>query len=109
LLRTLYDVESKNPSHLATELGMTKGAITKIVDRLADRKLVLRRADPHDRRAQSVSLTAAGASLVPELAELADQNDKEHFGSLSASDRKNFFRLLRQLVRDAKIKTVPTE
>jgi len=109
LLRTLYSAEALSPSQLAGELGMTKGAITKIVDRLVDRRLVSRRANPSDGRGQSVLLTASGGRLVPELAALADQNDQEHFAMLSASDRKALRRLLQQLVTDARMKAAPTD
>ncbi|MGE3302829.1 MAG: MarR family winged helix-turn-helix transcriptional regulator [Hyphomonadaceae bacterium] len=109
LLRALYGADAMSPSRLAGELGMTKGAITKIVDRLVARKMVSRRPDPSDGRGQSISLTASGARLTPELAALADRNDQEHFAKLSASDRKTLRRLLQQLVKDAGMKTVPTE
>ncbi|MEJ0024158.1 MAG: MarR family transcriptional regulator [Alphaproteobacteria bacterium] len=108
VLRSLYDAEPMSPSRLAAELGMTKGAITKLADRLIEKSLVLRRASPSDGRAQSLTLTAQGAKLAPELAALADQNDAEYFGSLSAADRRSLLRLLQHLVKDAEMKSIPT-
>ena len=43
VLRELYEAESA-PSALAERLGMTRGAISKLADRLIDKALIARRA-----------------------------------------------------------------
>ncbi|MEI9891096.1 MAG: MarR family transcriptional regulator [Caulobacteraceae bacterium] len=68
------------PSRLADETGMTRGAMTKLADRLIARGLVARAANPDDGRAQTLALTPRGEALTPELAALADNNDAEFFG-----------------------------
>lgn len=109
LMRTLYDTTKESPSRIAGELGMTRGAITKLADRLIDKGLLARCASPNDRRAQTLSLTTQGAKLVPELAALADANDADFFGQLSAADRRTLRRVLKQLVADAKMTNIPTQ
>jgi len=109
VMRALYDVEARRPSHVASDLGMTRGAITKLVDRLIEKRLVARRASREDGRAQSISLTPRGARLVPDLARLADENDDEFFGRLPPADRQGLQRLLERLVEDAKMISVPLE
>src|SRR5690348_17127398 len=74
-LRALFDVERVAPSQLADAMGMTKGAISKLADRLLEKALIARRENPDDRRAQTLALTPAGRELVPRLAALADSND----------------------------------
>ena len=69
-LRLLHDVDSLTPSVLAERIGMTKGAITKLGDRLVARGLVERRDNPGDRRGQMLALTPQGRELVPVLARL---------------------------------------
>ena len=70
LLRMLFDQESAAPSHLAKQMGMTKGAISKLSDRLLDKHLIARAADTADRRAHRLALTAAGrAALDAQAAE----------------------------------------
>src|SRR5580704_8608408 len=59
LLRELYDGE-RAPSSLAERMGMTRGAITKLADRLARRGLIGRKADARDGRAQLLTLTGQG-------------------------------------------------
>ena len=109
LLRTLYDKDPTPPSHLASELGMSRGAITKLADRLIPKGLIDRVADALDGRAQTLELTAAGEKLVPEIVALADQNDAEFFGCLTADERKSLELLLLKLVERNQITEIPTE
>jgi DNA-binding MarR family transcriptional regulator len=74
-LRSLHDVDRIAPSLLAERMGMTRGAISKLADRLLGKALVERAASPDDGRAQVLALTPAGRALVPGLAEIADAND----------------------------------
>jgi len=109
LLRTLYDKDPTPPSRLASELGMSRGAITKLADRLISKSLITRVADTLDGRAQTLELTAAGEKLVPEIVALADQNDTGFFGCLTADERKTLERLLLKLVERNQITGIPTE
>lgn len=108
-LRALFSTETASAGELIASLGMTKGAVSKIVDRLVTKKLVKRLADPRDARAQRLALTAAGRALVPKLAALADRNDARFFGPLSAKDRSTLLRILRDLVHVHELTEVPTE
>ncbi|MBX3581577.1 MAG: MarR family transcriptional regulator [Rhizobiaceae bacterium] len=109
MLRLLYEAEAAAPSRLAEQMNMTRGGITKLVSRLVDRSLVLRRASPDDGRGQMLELTKAGTELVPKLAFLADSNDAEFFGSLSTADRQTLERLLKQIVRASGMPAMPIE
>ena len=97
LLRALYDVEPIAPSALAGRMGMTKGAISKLADRLVQKKLIARRADPNDGRGQTLALLPLGRDLVPRLAELADANDAAFFGALSPTERDRLQALLQKI------------
>ena len=99
VLRRLFGSGSIPPSALADDLGMTRGAISKLVERLVGKELVGRTAEGKDKRFQSLSLTDAGGKLVPTLAALADENDKEFFGHLGDEQKLVFTNLLKELVR----------
>jgi DNA-binding MarR family transcriptional regulator len=108
LLRELYD-GALAPSRLAEQMGMTKGGITKLADRLVAKGLIERMADPDDKRAQTLGLTAQGRGVVPALAGLADHNDEEFFGDLTDADRDLLDRLLRKIVEKHKLTAIPVE
>ncbi len=109
LMRVLYDQAPLPPSQAAEQMGMTKGAITKLVDRLSDKGMVARVANTEDKRAQTLSLTKTGVNFVPKLAALADKNDEECFSPLTAKDRATLQRILRELTTKLSITSPPTE
>jgi len=49
---------------IGTKIGLTSGSMTTAIDRLANRDLVERTNDPHDRRARLVHLTEEGRKLI---------------------------------------------
>jgi DNA-binding MarR family transcriptional regulator len=108
ILRELFDAGETAPSRLAASSGLTRGAVSKLVDRLLHKDLVSRAEAAEDRRFQDVKLTAEGRALVPRLAALADQNDQEFFCHLSTEEREVFVTTLRKLVAANKLKKVPT-
>ncbi len=95
VMRVLYGREPAPPSHVAEEMGLTRGAITKLADRLIAKDLMIRESDPEDGRAQTLRLTTKGARFVPELAALADANEAECFAHLSSDERRALFRVLK--------------
>ncbi|MCC8428571.1 MarR family transcriptional regulator [Reyranella aquatilis] len=109
VLRDLFDGDGVAPSLLADRLGMTRGAISKLADRLIAKELIERTAAMEDRRQQTLSLTAAGRKLVPALSALADRNDAEFFGHLKPAERAALEKMLRDIVRRHDLKTIPTE
>lgn len=109
VLRELFDGDGVSPSALAARLGMTRGAISKLADRLIAKELIERTASTEDRRQQTLALTATGRELVPALSALADRNDAEFFGHLPPDERAALEKILRDIVRRHDLKTVPTE
>lgn len=108
-LRSLYDVETLAPSRLAAAMGMTKGAISKLADRLVAKELVTRTASAEDGRVHTLSLTPAGRARVPVLAALADANDAAFFGVLTEAERAQLRTLLAAVVERRGLRTVPID
>jgi DNA-binding MarR family transcriptional regulator len=108
LLRTLY-AGAAQPSTLANDLRLTRGAITKLANPLIEKTLVQREANLADGRAQTLSLTSKGRKLIPELAALADLNDQQFFGHLSNSERTHLVQTLKLIVKHNDLKTIPLE
>lgn len=98
VLRALFTEDGIKPSELAVTLGLTRGAISKLVDRLVAKDLVSVRSDARDSRAQRLSLKPAGRRLVPRLAALADENDAQAFGHLDQAQRARLLATLKALV-----------
>lgn len=108
VLRELYDATAM-PSALADRLGMTRGAISKLADRLERKGLIRRETAEGDGRAQILALAVSGRELVPKLAALADRNDEEFFGDLDPSLRETILTAMKEIVRRRGLKAVPTD
>jgi DNA-binding MarR family transcriptional regulator len=109
VLRLLQDEDGVAPSVLAQRMGMTRGAVSKLADRLLAKGLISRAADAADKRGHFLALTAAGRAKVPVLAALADANDVDHFGVLTGQERAALDRLLRAMAGRLGRRDVPLD
>ena len=109
VLRILFEGQGVPPNKLADMLRMTRGAISKLADRLIDKRLILRTDSPDDGRSHSLTLTGKGNRLVPRLAALADENDQHFFGVLEPGDRVALQTILRKLVSRHDLDHVPID
>lgn len=109
MMRALFGVEPIPPSLLAERMGLTRGAVTKLADRLIDKGLVARTANPDDGRAQTLCLTPKGETFTPELATLADLNETECFAGLPPQDREALGRILRNLTAQLGLTASPID
>jgi MarR family transcriptional regulator for hemolysin len=65
--------EGLKQSELADLLDLQPITLTRLLDRLADNDLIERRADPNDRRANRLFLTAAARPLLERLTLLGEE------------------------------------
>lgn len=106
-LRILYGQKDATHGALTQALGMTKGAVSKLIVRLEERKLVVRDVGLADARQVMLNLTTAGRDLVPRLAQIADENDRQFFGHLTAEQQAELRELLERIVRLQQLTEVP--
>jgi DNA-binding MarR family transcriptional regulator len=88
-------------------MGLNKGVVSRLVDRLEKRNFIKRTVSEKDRRLSSIELTPAGIKLVPKLAHLADENDEKFFGHLPKREREALAGFMRELVKHHGFKTKP--
>ncbi|MFC0118277.1 MarR family winged helix-turn-helix transcriptional regulator [Pseudoalteromonas xiamenensis] len=107
-LRTLLSKEKTTHAELIQALGMTKGAASKIISRLEEKGLVVRNLADGRAREQELRLTEKGASLVPQLAAIADANDDQFFGHLPQTEREMLVQVMQALVQYHQLNEIPT-
>jgi len=110
VLREIYAAGgSVAPSVVADLGGLTRGAVTKVIDRLLAKRLVTRRESISDRRYQDLCLTAEGKAVVPQLAAAADRNDAAFFAALSPSERMALLGLMKKLAKVHAMTNIPVD
>lgn len=110
ILREMYSSDNKaSPSEVASVTGLTRGAVSKLIDRLLNKGLVTRTESSEDRRYQDIKLTAKGLKLVPRLASIADENDAGFFDVLTKAEQKTLTNLLVKLAEVHQLNKNPME
>ena len=89
--------EGLRMGELSKRMMVTGGNITGITDQLEQEKLVVRVADPKDRRAYAVKLTAAGRRAFKRMASVHEAWIAELFSGLNAEQKNTMFELLSQV------------
>ncbi len=98
VLRCLYDAENTSLNELAATVGVDNGALSRMIERLSQKGLVIRETDPANRRTVRLRLSEAGRKLVPVLAKEADENDAACFGVIGEEDRRQLLETVRALL-----------
>lgn len=109
VLSEVADRPEVRPAELADRLGLTRGAVSKVLDKLERKKWITRQTMADDNRVQLLSLTRQGQRVRPQLAEIADRNDERFFGCLDTKEQETLRRLLRKLIEVHHIRDVPVE
>ncbi|MCY0094305.1 MarR family winged helix-turn-helix transcriptional regulator [Hoeflea ulvae] len=85
------------PGDLARDMMLSPPAMTNRIDRLVARGLVERRADPDDRRALRVALTAAGRELADTAVKTHLEVEESLLADLAQHERDDLTRLLARI------------
>lgn len=84
-------------NEIGRRIELTSGAITTAVDRMETRGLVARRADPDDRRARVVQLTAKGKTVIERAFAHHKAAMDQAADALTRAERRTLIELLKKL------------
>ncbi|MGW5720414.1 MarR family winged helix-turn-helix transcriptional regulator [Amycolatopsis sp. NPDC003865] len=90
--------EPRQMAYLAASLGMTKNALSQLVDRTARRELVGRASSAEDRRIVMLSATPAGKVLAEAFYAEVTKRLPEIAKNLDADDQRDFERVATAIV-----------
>lgn len=86
-LACLHDRDGQMVTRLAALALMEQSAMTRVIERMEERGLVLRRGDARDRRRVRVHLAPAGRALARDLVARARRHEAEVLALLPAEQR----------------------
>ena len=89
-----------SPKDLLQQTLVSSGTMTNRIDRLVERRLVERRADPHDGRGVLVVMTPQGQEQVDAAMTVLVADEAEMLAGLSRADQERLSGLLRKLSLD---------
>ncbi len=97
VLRLAEQFQVTSSAELGQLVGLSKGAMSKLLTRLIDKGFLARFDDEDDGRGHLLQLTAAGRALAPALVRIAEQNEEEFLGHLSEKEKFEFLKALKKV------------
>jgi DNA-binding MarR family transcriptional regulator len=97
VLAYLNRVPGSSLSAVADHIGLTRPAMSILVDGLVNHKLVTRETDPGDRRRLTLSLTRAGQNLYTAARQRTQARLAARLAALSGAERQALAAALEQL------------
>ncbi len=97
-------IPDATPTKLATILGTDNAGITRLLDRLEAKALVVRRTSAKDRRAIVIEPTAAGRALVPRLLPVVQGVTSQLLDGFATDELLVLQALLRRLLNNAEVR-----
>lgn len=96
-LMTIREQGTLSMRELAAKLYLTISTMTRIVDQLVKKRLVLRRTDPKDRRMVLVEATEEGKEVLNQINEAMLLTQKAILSKLSPQEREVVIKALMEL------------
>ncbi len=90
VLCCLWQEDGLATSNISDQLQQVGGTLTGVLDRMAERNLIRRERDSHDRRVWRIWLTDAGQELSQVLPPIALKVMQETMQGISASEQEQF-------------------
>ncbi len=97
LLAALEEQGAASQAALGRSTGIDRSDVTAAVNELESRHLVRRSVDPDDRRRNIVAITPAGKKQLGVLDRLIAEVQEQVLEPLSATERRQFVKLIRRL------------
>ncbi|AEG60367.1 MarR family winged helix-turn-helix transcriptional regulator [Desulforamulus ruminis] len=98
IIHILYQNDSLTPTEIGKMLDIEKGGLTTIIDQLAEMGLILRSADPGDRRKILLSLSPEGKAHMEEVIQKFTQTLMDLFEDVDAKELEKYLVSLRHVV-----------
>jgi DNA-binding MarR family transcriptional regulator len=87
-------------TQLGSALGIDRSTVVAVIDRLEERRLVLRHAAPHDRRSHALHLSAEGKATLSRLIDRVRVHEEAITRDLSAAERVQLMALLQRVATE---------
>jgi DNA-binding MarR family transcriptional regulator len=97
ILYTLLEKEEATMTELSDSLKVTQGVVSRMVDRLEEKKLVERNREREDRRVVTVRLSLEGRRHALRMIDFHLDSLKKHLLEISGKDREVFLDVLRSI------------
>lgn len=107
VLNVLQQGLAQTPAAIAENIGIDRSAVTRLLDRLEKKSLVLREHDKLDRRSVNVFITDGGKNVMDRLNKLAREHQEHFLSSLHATEYRGLKGNLQKMLRLGGVDSLP--
>lgn len=107
VLSILHEHKSLSSAEIADIVGITRGATSKLLDKLLCKCLINRVDSLNDRRYQEITISTEGKKLLPMLIQEAEMNEQQFFGHLPKEQKVLLTKLLKNMISIKKWNKIP--
>ena len=100
--RVIYELARRapqTPGELVTELNIDAGQLSRLLQALARRNVIARKATPHDGRQVAITLTAKGRKAFAELNRRTEAHVRQHLEQLDQTERSRVIGAMQHVER----------
>mgnify|MGYP001555868743 CR=1 FL=1 len=97
VLASLWEKEDRTQSEIADQLVKDKTNVTRILDLMEKKDLIIRRSDEKDRRSYRIFLTEKGSLLKDKLIPLAKESTQLSIKGINKHEEKELKRLINKI------------
>lgn len=103
ILNVLFNELAETPAQIADNIAVDRSAVTRLLDRLAEKQLLERVHDGLDRRSVKVHMTPAGKVVVEELNRAAEAHQNRFLNQLHPTELRAFKGNIQKMLRASDI------
>lgn len=103
VLNVLHTDSTITPAVIASQLGIDRSGVTRLLDRLEKKQYLTREHDKLDRRSVNLLLTAKGKSLIDEMNDIAKQHQDDFLKDLHSSERLAYKKVMQKMLKTSGI------
>jgi len=100
LLFTIHRLQPVSSKQLATQLYLTAGAVSQLVDGLESHGFVTREVDPRDRRIQCLRLSKKGVKLLGSIGDRQQKMMEAIMQSFSTAELKAWLKIQQKIINE---------
>jgi DNA-binding MarR family transcriptional regulator len=97
VLKCLWDENGQTAKQLAERLFLDGSTVTGVLDRMEQKGLIVKQADPRDRRALQVKLTEKGRGLEEPLTRVIEEANQKALRNLDEAHARELKQLLQTI------------
>lgn len=97
VLATVVEMEGSSAGEIGAALRLDSAALSGILERMADKGLIEKRQDEHDRRVVRIYPKEGMREMFPRMVEQRDEVNDEVLAPLTHEERVLFKRMLREI------------